>query len=68
MGWSAQGLRMELGHSGLIGLILVSVVGVVLGKGSFSISVRLTPAFASPVRLFTGQSDPGDPLPVFALF
>lgn len=44
---------MELGRSGLIGLILVSVVGVVLaeGKSSFYISVHLTPAFVSPVRL-----------------
>lgn len=30
MGQSAQGLKTELAHSGLIGLILVSMVGIVL--------------------------------------
>lgn len=67
---SAQGLKTELGHSGLIGLILVSVGGVVLakGKGSFSISVRLTPAFTSPVWLIHRAVRPGDSLPVLSLF
>lgn len=70
MGQSAQGLKMELGHSGLTGLILVSVGGVVLAKekGSFSISVHLTPAFTSPVSLIHRAVRPGDSLSVLALF